>query len=156
MFVDDVLIFCSGSARDVNTISDILALFAKATGMEINAGKSSLSTHLLSAEELRIISGSFPYRLEDLDGGLKYLGFCLKPNDYQKQDWKWLLDKMEKCLNIWSHKWLSRAGKLVLVKVVLEAIQFTGCHWHGSQKASWKRPVGLVSNFCGVVKRRCR
>ena len=57
-----------------------------------------------------------------LDGGLKYLGFYLKPNDYRKQDWYWLLEKMEKGLKIWSHKWLYRAGRLVLVKVVLEAI----------------------------------
>jgi hypothetical protein len=53
---------------------------------------------------------------------LKYLGFYLKPNDYRKEDWKWLLKKLDKRLNTWSHRWLSRAGRLVLVKTVLEAI----------------------------------
>jgi hypothetical protein len=57
-----------------------------------------------------------------LEEGLKYLGFVLKPNDYRKEDWKWLLKKMEKRLLSWSHRWLSRAGRLVLVKSVLEAI----------------------------------
>ena len=51
LFVDDVLIFCSGTLQDVDTISEILALFATATGMEINAGKSTLSTHKLGVEE---------------------------------------------------------------------------------------------------------
>ena len=50
------------------------------------------------------------------------MGFFLKPNSYLKADWHWLLTKLEKRLKSWSHKWLSRAGRLVLVKFVLEAI----------------------------------
>ena len=94
--MDDVLIFCFGTIRDVDTILDILVLFATATGMEINADKSTLSTHKLGAEESRHVSTTFPFQREDLDGGLKYLGFFLKPNDYLKKDWKWLLEKLEK------------------------------------------------------------
>jgi hypothetical protein len=50
------------------------------------------------------------------------LGFPLKPHAYKKQDWKWLLKKLDKRLKVWSHKWISRAGRLILVKSVLEAI----------------------------------
>jgi hypothetical protein len=63
-----------------------------------------------------------PFEEKTIDEGLKYLGFNLKPNDYRKEDWTWLLKKLEKRLISWSHKWLSRAGRLVLVKLVLEAI----------------------------------
>ena len=86
LFVDDVLILCSRTVRDVDTISGILVLFATATGMEINAGKSTLSTHKLRAHELQHIFETFPYRPKELEGGLKYIGFFLKPNDYQKKD----------------------------------------------------------------------
>jgi hypothetical protein len=58
----------------------------------------------------------------DLDQGLKYLGFHLKPNLYKKGDWQWLIAKVEKKINHWCNRWLSRGGRLVLVKVVLEAI----------------------------------
>ncbi len=34
----------------------------------------------------------------------------------------WLLGKTEKRILIWSHRWLTRAGRLVLIKYVLEAI----------------------------------
>ena len=34
----------------------------------------------------------------------------------------WLIEKLEKRLHTWSHRWLSRAGRLILVKSVLEAI----------------------------------
>ena len=37
-------------------------------------------------------------------------------------DWTWLLSKIEKKLGIWSHRWLSRVGQLVLVKAVLESM----------------------------------
>jgi hypothetical protein len=53
---------------------------------------------------------------------MKYLGFVLKRNDYKKEDWIWLLKKLEKRLLSWSHGWISRTGTLVLVKLVLEAI----------------------------------
>ena len=122
LFVDDVLIFCSGMVRDSNTIHDILELFSKSTVMEISSRKLTLTTHLLRVEEFQVIRWFFPFNMEGLDVGLKYLGFCLKPNDYQKQDWKWLLDKLEKRLKVWSDQWLTRVGRMELVKAVLEAI----------------------------------
>ena len=56
LFVDDVLIFCSGTIRDVDTISDLLALFTTANGMQMNARKSTLLTHKLGVDEFRHIS----------------------------------------------------------------------------------------------------
>jgi hypothetical protein len=122
LFVDDVLLFSGGSRREAETLRDILSLFSKATGMQINDRKSSLTTFLLSEEEELAHYTFFPFERRALDDGLKYLGFNLKPNDYRKEDWKWLLKKLDKRLNTWSHRWLSRAGRLVLVKSVLEAI----------------------------------
>jgi hypothetical protein len=78
-------------------------------------------SYLDGGESLSITS-RLPFRVFDLDEGLKYLGFQLKPNDYRKTDWLWLIAKLEKRLKCWSHRWLSRAGHLVLVKAVLEAI----------------------------------
>jgi len=90
--------------------------------MDINAGKSTITTHMLRAREREVLGRFFPYTSLALDDGLSYLGFHLKPNKYTKRDWLWLLKKLENRLKIWSHKWLSRAGRLVLVKAVLEAI----------------------------------
>lgn len=43
LFVDDILIFLNGSVRDIIALNDILMLFCKATGMEINKDKSTRS-----------------------------------------------------------------------------------------------------------------
>ena len=64
--------------------------------MEINNGKSSLTTHLLRPEEEGELTRFFPFTTSGLDEGLKYLGFYLKANLYQKQDWFWLVGKVEK------------------------------------------------------------
>jgi hypothetical protein len=64
--------------------------------------------------------------MTDLEQGLKYLGFFLKPNQYKKCDWQWLIAKVEKKINTWCNRWLSRGGHLVLVKAVWKQFQSTG------------------------------
>jgi hypothetical protein len=54
--MDDVLIFSGGSRREVEVLRNILSLFSKETGMQINDIKSSLSTYLLSEEEEQALS----------------------------------------------------------------------------------------------------
>ena len=78
--------------HDVNIISEILALFSTVTRMEINDGKSTLTTHCMDNEEVRHASVIFPFIRASLDEGLKYLGFLLKPNNYLKEDWLWLIE----------------------------------------------------------------
>jgi hypothetical protein len=90
--------------------------------MMINEGKSMIIYQHLEDEELEAYKAFFPFTTKGIDEGLKYLGFHLKPTCYRKVDWMWLIGKLEKRLHAWSLKWLSRAGRLVLVKSVLEAI----------------------------------
>ena len=78
LFVDDVLIFYYGSVKDFNTLDDILKLFSKATGMNINFEKSTVTTHLLNEDEEQEIWTLFPFNIERLEEGLKYLGFFFK------------------------------------------------------------------------------
>ena len=84
LFVDDVLIFCSGERGETRVLKEILELFSKATGMEINFSKSTLTTHLLKLEEVAEITRNFPINTAGLEAGLKYLGFPLKANFYKK------------------------------------------------------------------------
>ena len=122
LFVDDILIFCNGQRDDVETLSDILALFKRATCKQINVKKSTLSWSNMSEVETNFYKLHFSFEVKDFDLGLKYLGFQLKPKCYLKSDWSWLIAKMEKRFKQWSHRWLSHAGRVVLVKSILEAI----------------------------------
>jgi hypothetical protein len=79
LFVDDVLIFCSGAPRDAGKLSEILNLW-NTTNIQINQGKSTLSTTSTENVDLAIYKSYFPFSILPLDVGIKYLGFFLKPN----------------------------------------------------------------------------
>eukprot|EP00253_Pinus_taeda_P026585 PITA_26585 len=121
LFVDDVMIFLDGSIRDSRSFSNIINLFSSATGMLANHSKSYIILSKTSIHESLLAQQCFPYSIHPPDHGLKYLGFRIKPVSSKIIDWIWLVAKLEKRLNIWSHRYLSRAGRLVLVKAVLEA-----------------------------------
>ena len=64
-----------------------LTLVQAATGMVVNLGKSTISCSNLSEQETHRIALRLPFRMMELDAGIKYLGFFLKPNSYLKADW---------------------------------------------------------------------
>jgi hypothetical protein len=71
------------------------------------------------SNELRNI---LPAQRKSLDEGFKYLGFHLKPDCYKRRDWEWIIKKVEAKISIWVNRLLSRGGRLVLLKSVLESI----------------------------------
>ena len=68
------------------------------------------------------ISQLFPYKMTELDDGLKYLGYYLKPNCYMKEDWNWLIKKVENRISNWTFIYMSIGGRLIFAKSVLESI----------------------------------
>eukprot|EP00253_Pinus_taeda_P008941 PITA_08941 len=122
LFVDDILLFTNGNLDEVKELKAILDLFMKATGMQINIRKSQCILEGFSRNERTQITASLPFESLPMDDPFKYLGFWLKPNSYKKQDWQWLVAKIEAKIGHWSYKWLSRAGRLTLVNSVLQAM----------------------------------
>ena len=86
--------------RGIHTLKDILVIFSVAMGMGINEGTSTVTAHLFTVEESCALNKTFTFLLVDINVSLKYLGFCLKPNDYLKQNWNWLIEKLEKRLKL--------------------------------------------------------
>lgn len=84
LFVDDVLLFCDGSRRDAVKLIEILDQFCRATGMEVNGRKSSVSCCNLMDQEVESYQNLFHFSLITFETGFKYLGFHLKLNNYGK------------------------------------------------------------------------
>eukprot|EP00253_Pinus_taeda_P029580 PITA_29580 len=122
LFVDDILIFSNGSHNELKELRDIFDLFMKATGMLINSGKSQVCVAGFNRREVSAMTNLFPFHTQSLDTSFKYLGFWFKPDAYKKKDWNWLIAKIEARISHWSFRWLSRAGRLTLLKSVLLAI----------------------------------
>ena len=100
----------------------ILDLYKKAIGMHINVEKSTFSENGLPEVIKERIRAESPYILKPMDEGFKYPGFVLKPNAYSFKDWMWLYKKIEGRIECWTYKFLSRGGRLVLLKAVLQSI----------------------------------
>lgn len=96
------LLWCS--KRDTEKISQGLNLFQRATGMQVNERKYSISTTIIDPQGLRHLSSIFLFQTRGLEEGLKYLGFQLKPNEYRKRDMYLMLSKLEKQLKVWGHR----------------------------------------------------
>ena len=99
-----------------------MSLLCRASGLVINPLKSSLHYFGLEDYELDIYKAIFPFKFVDLDIDFHYLGFYLKLANYHVEDWRWILQKNERRIELWCHSWLSLGGRYVLVKVVLESL----------------------------------
>ena len=53
---------------------------------------------------------TIPYKMEPIDEGFKYLGYCLKPLGYGINDWRWIIKNFEKKISHYSYRFLSLAA----------------------------------------------
>ena len=63
--------------------------------MVINDIKASLVNNGLSEEDIRGLKYLLPYQFYKLENRIKYLGFSVKPNNYQVCDWFWLIKRFD-------------------------------------------------------------
>ena len=124
--------------------------------MMVNASKSCLVSNMVQKEDLQYMIDQFPFLSHNFDKGIKYLGFCLKPNDYKKADWRWLIGKLEKWILLWSHRWLSRDGRLVLIKSLLEAIPVYWMSLAWIAKGILEAARRIFFLICGEATRQTR
>lgn len=146
LFVDDILIFLNGGIGDVTALHNNFLLFQQATGMMVNDSKSTITTVGCSRHEVAYATHRFPFTSSTLADGIKYLGYRLKPLGYKIADWTWLIAKVEKRLQIWYHKFLSRASRLILIKTVIEA---TPVYW---MTLAWI-PRGVLNRIQSICSR---
>eukprot|EP00253_Pinus_taeda_P017089 PITA_17089 len=119
-FVDDIMLFGEPTVKEVRQLKKILDLFTEASGLEINRDKScvfifnameQIKTHLIRLLGFR--RGEFP---------TKYLGNMLDFTSKRLKNWQGILDKMRNRVANWAFRNLNMAGRIVLVKSVLQAI----------------------------------
>lgn len=104
---------------------DVMNHCARLSGLCINVAKSSLFAAgigadklITAANEVGITVGSLPIR---------YLGLPLTTRTMTKLDYEPLLDKFRTRFVTWSHKTLSFAGRLQLIRSVVASITNFWC-----------------------------
>lgn len=120
-FADDSLLFTRASRQECAVIVDILNCYESASGQKINYEKSEVSfSRGVSSMQRNELTNLLNMR--QVDRHEKYLGIPSISGRSKKVIFDSLMDRIWKKLQGWKEKLLSRAGKEVLLKSVIQAI----------------------------------
>ncbi|XP_039158851.1 uncharacterized protein LOC108959574 [Eucalyptus grandis] len=120
-FADDAMFFLDANIMECQNLANILNQYCMATGQALNRNKSGI-----------IFSKNCPFGLQEnlasefrvpvLQNYGKYLGI---PSDWgrsKKEMFSWLLGRVQAKLEGWKEKFISKGGKEILIKSVIQAI----------------------------------
>ena len=119
LFVDDTILFCDANEEQILHVRMLLLCFQAVTGLKVNTLKSEMvpigevpNVHVLT-EILGCWIGSLP---------ITYLGMPLGASHKSLTIWNPILEKIEWKLAGWKKMYLSKGGRLTLLKSTLSSI----------------------------------
>lgn len=121
IFADDVLLFCKGNVDSATSLMNGLDLFSNASGLCPNKDKSQVFFGNVPSEIQNSILEVTGFQRGELP--IKYLGLPLISTKLKKSDCIPLIQKICRSIDSWTCRFLSHAGRLQLLKVVLYGIQ---------------------------------
>uniref|UniRef100_A0A803P2Y2 Reverse transcriptase domain-containing protein n=1 Tax=Cannabis sativa TaxID=3483 RepID=A0A803P2Y2_CANSA len=121
LFADDCFLYCKATEREVTNVQQMLQIFANASGQRVNFGKSSA---FFSSNTTSHMKATICDRLgiREAEENSKYLGLPSSIGRNKTAAFSFVVDKVQKRIQSWDNKFLSRAGKEVLIKAVVQAL----------------------------------
>lgn len=121
LFADDSLLFCKATEEEARNMAQILNTYQRASGQEINYTKSAISfgkgTPKYTQDNIIKHLG-----ITKIGGFGKYLGLpeCIGKN--RRETFQYIIQRIENKMVNWYSKFLSPAGKEILLKAVITAL----------------------------------
>jgi hypothetical protein len=116
LFADDTLVFCGANASQIRHLGALLVCFEAAAGLKVNLSKSVL-VPVGSVENVGQLAGLLGCGYGEVP--LKYLGLPLGASFKLKTMWAGLEDMMVRRLAPWKRLYLSKGGRVTLIKSTL-------------------------------------
>jgi hypothetical protein len=121
LFAVDSFLFCRATVTEVNKLMQILRTYANASSQEINLAKAevffSCNMSRATQEDLSRILG-----VQLVSGTGKYLGLPSMIGRSKTATFSFIKDRIWKKINSWKGRALSKAGKEIMIKSVLQSI----------------------------------
>ncbi|GLT52662.1 hypothetical protein SLA2020_259890 [Shorea laevis] len=120
-FTDDSFLFLRATETETKHLVDILQKYEKASGQVVNLQKSSIIFSSNVQQTARDNIGRLLQMEETEDPG-RYLGFPSRVNRSRVASFSWLKSRFWARIAEWREQPLSRAGREILIKSVLQAL----------------------------------
>lgn len=145
LFADDTMFFCKSKAACVSALMRILAIYESVSGQKINPQKSAITFSARTPDEVRA-------RVKDtmsiaMEGGIgKYLGLPEQFGRRKRDIFASILDRIRQKSHSWTARYLSGAGKQIMLKSVLSAMP---CY----AMSCFKLPASLCKQIQSLLTR---
>uniref|UniRef100_A0A803NFH1 Reverse transcriptase domain-containing protein n=1 Tax=Cannabis sativa TaxID=3483 RepID=A0A803NFH1_CANSA len=121
LFADDSYLYCKANEVEARRIKEILYKFELASGQKVNFAKSSIFFSSNVEDNLRnVLCTSLAMGIAP--AGSLYLGLPSSMSRNKTAALGYLKERIRKKLQGWSAKFISRAGKEVLIKAVAQSL----------------------------------
>src|SRR6266487_2803707 len=121
LFADDCFLFCRANVAEVNELMRILHTYETTSGQEVNLLKSKVFiSRNMSQSAQEDLSRILAVKL--VLGTSIYLGLPSTVGRRKKAIFSYIKDRIWKRINSWRGRALSKAGKEIMIKLVLQAI----------------------------------
>ena len=119
LFADDTLIFCNADQAQIAHLRAVFFWFEAVSGLKVNLAKSEM-VPVGVVPNLGSLVELMGCNIRSLP--ITYLGLPLGANFNSKTIWNTMIEKMEKKLGGWKQLYLSKGGKLTLLRSTLSNI----------------------------------
>lgn len=120
-FTDDSTIFAKASMQECSNLANIISTYERASGQKVNYEKTQISFSKNVPLSLRTEVTDYLGVME-VDRHEKYLGLPTIIGRSKRTIFQCIKERIWKKLQGWKEKYLSRAGKEILIKSVIQAI----------------------------------
>ncbi|KAM6544107.1 hypothetical protein CsatB_008554 [Cannabis sativa] len=120
-FADDSYLYCRATEEEANNVIELLQCFQLASGQQVNLNKSSVFFSANTGMDIRARICSI-LRVQEAGDTSTYLGLPNILGRNKNALLGFLKDKMRKKIQSWEGKFLSKAGKELMLKTVAQSL----------------------------------
>ena len=144
-FANDTLLFCRASRGDLEAILQLLQLYEQASGQKLNREKTMVFFSKGTTEERRRELKEF-LGVNEIREYEKYLALPDVVGRNKKESLNYIRERVWNKLQGWKERLLSKAGKKVLLKAVVQAIPTFAM-------SCFKLPKGLIQDINRLIRK---